>query len=131
MESEMNKSEIKQRAAAVAGFAWEDRSGEIRAMPLSDQLVRVACTAARGVDGDLTDSERSELMRLAEESKTIESNEVVEVRVSGGIGRVWQSSPGQWRWAHPDGSEGVCPTCETAVSALEELDSAIGEICEQ
>lgn len=38
-----------------------------------------------------------------------------------GLGRVWESRPGKWSWALPDGSEGSEPTCEAAIAEVEEF----------
>ena len=50
----------------------------------------------------------------------MKTNQIVEVKVEGGIGRVWEARAGHWSWAHPDGSEGCNePTCEAAIAAVE------------
>lgn len=50
-----------------------------------------------------------------------ESYQVTEIRVIGGIGRVWESRPSQWRWTHYNGSEGFESTFEKAVEELEAI----------
>lgn len=55
-------------------------------------------------------------------------NEITEIRVESGIGRVWQSRPGEWIWAHPNGSAGSGePSFEDAVEAVEDCERAAGE----
>jgi hypothetical protein len=50
-----------------------------------------------------------------------------EIRVEGGIGRVWEARPGHWSWAHPDGSEGCDEkSFDAAVEAVEAVKS--GEV---
>lgn len=53
-------------------------------------------------------------------------NNVIEVRVKGGFGRVWAARENQWRWAHPDGSEGSEPSCEAAIEAVESIGKPAG-----
>jgi hypothetical protein len=48
--------------------------------------------------------------------------EVTEIRLSSGVGRIWEESPGRFSWAHPDGSEGV--RCTSFSEALAELTAA-------
>lgn len=59
----MTTQEIRQRAREIAGCCWDDRE---LCGSLADQLRAVAKTPSLGSDGDLTDEDRGELMRLAD-----------------------------------------------------------------
>ena len=63
----------------------------------------------------------SEAIKLPGKIENKMNNEVVEIAVNGGIGRVWESRPGHWSWAHPDGSQGSEDTCEAAIAAVEAI----------
>lgn len=52
----------------------------------------------------------------------MKTNEVIEVRLKTGVGRVWQIRENCWGWASPDGSEGTEPTCEKAIEECMEAD---------
>ena len=58
-----------------------------------------------------------------EKGERVMSEQVDEVKLKSGIGRIWEARPGKFSWAHPDGSEGCdCPSWEAAEAALLEGD---------
>lgn len=59
---------IARRAAHIAGACWDDRSEDMRLMPLATQIRAVAETPRLGTDGDLTDADVSALLALADEA---------------------------------------------------------------
>lgn len=62
-ESKMISKEISRKASEIAGAAWDDRERE---GTLAEQLRAVANWRNMGTDGDLTESDRSKLLELAD-----------------------------------------------------------------
>ena len=65
----MTATEIRQEVAKVAGCMWDDRSTELRRLPLHEQITNIADAPSQGTDGDLTADDRTALHRLAAEAK--------------------------------------------------------------
>lgn len=63
----MNAQDICRKVANIAHAAWDDRI--LDEGPLAEQIEAVANSRPHGSDGDLTDGERSRLLKLAQSAR--------------------------------------------------------------